>query len=344
LHEQGATIVPTALAQRLSMCVDIEAGMRITEALTRVLQAQEQFLVSSKHFRPGTHALAVQRQGDHALAITAPRRQEGDSSSQWLDASAARELTDRIKASANQLWILLLEAHERRAWIALGYASWAAYVRAEFRISRSRSYQLIDQGRVIRALRSVSTSVDISEAQARDLKPRLVEVTETVRSRLAAGAAENVAYAVEQVVKEERQRGVSHRLATRGAARRDVHLEPGFDGACSTDELSHIGHGVTSGEAESLHSRTATLSALDDAVRALANMPPVPDILSQILTHHQSLVDHLASALRWLTELNEAWSENGPPPDNVQSGASGNDEQDLWEREPSRSAATVLHE
>jgi hypothetical protein len=67
--------------------------------------------------------------------------------------------------------VLLLQAHEQRAWAALGYPSWAAYIEAEFSMSRSRSYQLIHQARVIKELEAVagvSTSVDISEAATRD--------------------------------------------------------------------------------------------------------------------------------------------------------------------------------
>jgi hypothetical protein len=327
IHEQGATIVPTALAQHLSKCVGcITPGMRITEALTRVLQAQEESLVSSRHLQHGTHPLAAQRKTDYALAIAERENPEIASSSQRLDTAAARELTDRIKASANQLWVLLLEAHERRAWIPLGYASWAAYVHAEFRISRSRSYQLLDQGRVIRALQSVSTSVDISEAQARDLKPRLVEVTEAVRSRAAAEASGSVADVVEQVVREERQRGGGHRLVTRSAARRAVRHEPQLDGAHSAEGLSREWHSDPPGEGTSRHTRTTTLSRLDSALRTLASMPPALDVLSHIRTHEQGLFDHLAPAHRWLTELVEAWGESSAPRGNAQSRSSGDDE------------------
>ena len=34
------------------------------------------------------------------------------------------------------LWDLLLKAHDRQAWKALGHKSWAAYVEAEFDMGR----------------------------------------------------------------------------------------------------------------------------------------------------------------------------------------------------------------
>lgn len=90
------------------------------------------------------------------------------------DEAEARDLTDRIKASVDKTWQLLLNAREWNAWSSLGYGTWEAYVREEFGIGRSRSYQLLDQARVVREIEAAaSTSVDITEAAARDLKAHL---------------------------------------------------------------------------------------------------------------------------------------------------------------------------
>lgn len=48
-----------------------------------------------------------------------------------LSADEARALTEKIKASAAELLPLIREAFERRADVALGYASWQAYCDAE---------------------------------------------------------------------------------------------------------------------------------------------------------------------------------------------------------------------
>lgn len=120
----------------------------------------------------------------------------------------ARSLTDSIRDAAEQVWSLLLEAHDRQAYAALGYATWADYVRDEFDMSRSRSYQMLDQGRVIRAIEHVaSTSVDITEAAARDIKPNLKVVTDAIKDKIAEEATvepERVKEIAAQVIDEER--------------------------------------------------------------------------------------------------------------------------------------------
>lgn len=125
----------------------------------------------------------------------------------------ARAITDRIKDTVEGLWSLLLEAHERGAWRALGYTTWGAYVEGEFSMSRRRSYQLIDQGVVIRELAAASGSgvnpgyttvgAGITERDARDLKRELPAVTAEIRERVEAG--EKPEAAVRAVVEEKRE-------------------------------------------------------------------------------------------------------------------------------------------
>ena len=105
----------------------------------------------------------------------------------------AQKLTDRIKAAADDLWSLLLEAHEGKAWKALGYATWEAYIGAEFDMSRGHAYRLIDQGKVVRAIEdaagtNVAKRRQITEAVAREIKPVLAEVTQEIKEKVAKGA------------------------------------------------------------------------------------------------------------------------------------------------------------
>jgi phage-related minor tail protein len=128
-----------------------------------------------------------------------------------MDKADATALTQRIRTAVDGLWDMLLEAHDRKAWKALGYKTWEAYVTAEFSMSRRHSYRLLDQGRVINAVRGAtgdlcpsgsqnqtgrghtrtlsapSASIDISEREARDLKPDLPAVTEEIKARVDAG-------------------------------------------------------------------------------------------------------------------------------------------------------------
>jgi len=48
----------------------------------------------------------------------------------------ARVLTEQIKTSVSTAWNLIAEAYTSRAWAALGYDGWDAYVTAEFGVSR----------------------------------------------------------------------------------------------------------------------------------------------------------------------------------------------------------------
>lgn len=125
-------------------------------------------------------------------------------------ADEAREITDRIKGAAESIWSLLLEAHEKKAWAALGYTTWELYVRAEFDMGRQYAYRLLDQARVIREIGAVSPSGDITltEAEARDIKPVLAEVKEALAERVAAlpePTPEAVKETVREVVTEKRE-------------------------------------------------------------------------------------------------------------------------------------------
>lgn len=50
----------------------------------------------------------------------------------------ARALTDRLRASAEETWDLVVEAYVGRAWAALGYRTWDAYCAGEFGSLRLR--------------------------------------------------------------------------------------------------------------------------------------------------------------------------------------------------------------
>lgn len=120
------------------------------------------------------------------------------------DREYAQRLTKRIKAATDEVWDLLLEAWNAKAWASLGYKSWKDYTATEFDISKSRAYQLVNQGLVIKRLREASTTVDystsyVSEREARDIAPILEEVADEVREQVAAGvpASEAVRSAVE---------------------------------------------------------------------------------------------------------------------------------------------------
>lgn len=106
-----------------------------------------------------------------------------------LDEATARALTDEVKADTAALWAKLLDLYEGRAHEALGYPSWGGYCSAEFDLSESRAYQLIDAGRVRSTIvERGELPAPRTEAVARELAPLRAEPeqmreawTETVR-------------------------------------------------------------------------------------------------------------------------------------------------------------------
>jgi hypothetical protein len=83
-----------------------------------------------------------------------------------LDAAEARSLTDELKRDAKLLWRKLLQLYEGGAHTALGYASWHTYCKAEFGFSESKSYRLLDAGRVATLIPDIG-----NESQASELAP-----------------------------------------------------------------------------------------------------------------------------------------------------------------------------
>lgn len=131
-----------------------------------------------------------------------------------LNKAQARTLTERIRKHIDAAWADITAAYEGKAWKALGYASWEAYVKAEFDMSRRRSYQLIDQGRVIREIaeatgQNVQHAAQISYRDAEKIKGDLPSVTAEIRERVEAGETPETAVArtvAEARAEKERQR------------------------------------------------------------------------------------------------------------------------------------------
>lgn len=134
----------------------------------------------------------------------------------------AQKLTNSIRTAADNLWQLIQQAHDQRAWEAMGYGSWKSYVQTEFGMSPRRSYQLLAQAEVINALEDASGprstlqrnenlltpmthaseprfTPQITEREARRIRPRLGEAREFVRQKIEDGVQPEEA--VQQAVK-----------------------------------------------------------------------------------------------------------------------------------------------
>lgn len=192
-----------------------------------------------------------------------------------MDASQARALTDRINAAAGELWRLLLEAHEREAWRALGYTSWREYAQAEFTISQRRAYQVLDQGRVIQAIADAAglptddfcTRVQIPEVDARSLKRTLPEVTSEIRERVEAGEEpSDAAQAVVETKREERK--AARRNGTPPAPEPEPDEHPEYGAPPEVDMAAELEHALE--ESRRLERLVERLGGGDDLAAELA--------------------------------------------------------------------------
>lgn len=126
-----------------------------------------------------------------------------------LNESEARELTERIRNTTNLLWVLIKRAHAGKAYTALGYTSFQEYAKAEFDISRSYAYKLLNQANVIEAIESVApegTTFTLTSGQAADIKPVLPELLATIEERTAGASPSEAGAMIEEVMREDLER------------------------------------------------------------------------------------------------------------------------------------------
>lgn len=91
-------------------------------------------------------------------------------------------LTDSIKSTATAVCLLIKRAHDERAWEALGYDSWSAYIEGEFDFSRVRSYQLLAQGKVIESINEAAgAELYLTEKEAKSIKQELGTITQKIK-------------------------------------------------------------------------------------------------------------------------------------------------------------------
>lgn len=122
-----------------------------------------------------------------------------------LDESEARDITEKIKGTTNLLYLLIKRAHAGKAYKALGYSSFEAYVNTEFNYSRSYAYKLLNQATVIEAIESVvpeGTEVYVGELTARGLKGALPELLEDIEERTAGATPEEASRLLEEAIRD----------------------------------------------------------------------------------------------------------------------------------------------
>jgi hypothetical protein len=213
-----------------------------------------------------------------------------------MSASEARDVTTRIRNGCNDLCLLVLRAHDERAWAALGYRSWNRYVRAEFELSRSRSYELLDQGLVRRALQVATDSTDVPSVSARRaafIKPVLAEVTDMIQLRLRA-KGKNSPNTIYDVVRE---------------ALETVRSKPALNVERETRQTAKVS-GKVAGTREPTTPRghSYDLETLSQAITYFAEMPPAGELIAPLSDQALRQLHSLPLAAERLTDLISHWS------------------------------------
>lgn len=129
----------------------------------------------------------------------------------------ARSITETIKSTMTATYLLVVQAHEGKAYKALGYDTWESYVNQEFDFSVSRSYQLLRMNDVIKEIENVSpegTTVKLTEAQARDIKKHLPELTEKIKEATVESTPEEASHIINDIVEEKRQQDKEDKKVT----------------------------------------------------------------------------------------------------------------------------------
>jgi hypothetical protein len=271
-HERGEIVLDPPLALVLQVHVaDVRPGLSIAQAIELVLAEQARCMASSNADEWPVRRAAPQRMSrPHVTANRLPGRVEA------LAPDAARVLTERIKAAAGHVCLLLQEAHERRAWAALGYPTWEAYVRDEFHFSRRRSYELLEQARVLTMVKQIAELPDvptISAYAAGQIKEHVDEVAQAIRLRLATSPARPPAEVVAEVVNAQRMK-VQHR------------------------QLSHRPRPTAP---------SRTVEWFLDAIQCLAEMPPARVAAASVPPGDAHRLEAIGPALRWLSEFAAEW-------------------------------------
>jgi hypothetical protein len=266
--------------------------MRIADAFDLVFAEQERAmhgtsddLHEGRSIRVTSNPRATERRPDVTCGVG-----PGGGPLPGLLPAEARRLTDRIRTARHEASVLLLEAHERRAWSALGYKTWSDYVRTELRLSHSRSYELLDHGRVLKTLAAaggMSGIPDISPYAAAQIKDRLHELVEQLTSRSAVMSEEQTQHLISETVLKLRASGVRpERMTRRGVQLRSQGLP---------------------------RSRTATpygfdVGALTEVIEYLAQLPPPKTLGSVGYPFGSDEWAAIDSAIRWLTEFGELFA------------------------------------
>lgn len=241
-----------------------------------------------------------------------------------MSESEAHQITEAIRSAATATYILLANAHERKAHKALGYETWADYVRSEFEFSPQRSYQLLDLSKSIKLIESAApegTVVKLTESQARDLKRELPRITEQVREATDGLDGEDATDVVDRIIKEtrEQQKADAEVVAEKEKKLAEAELEgyqKGIEAAADALLEADMAESMTSsaddeflevevaGESGISPAESMNLYNFVNSITGLKSLPEPDDFVSIIPdSRFDEVYDQVLEAAAWLNRL-----------------------------------------
>lgn len=248
-----------------------------------------------------------------------------------LDENQAKELTEYIRSTSNVLYVLIERAHTGKAHVALGYKSFEEYVKAEFDISRSRAYQLLNQSRVISEIEGAlpeGTAIHITEAAARDLKHALDDLVPEIRERTADMEPDMAGEVLEDMVakyREEKLRGEtelpddlddegedegSYRGNGEGTYQGDDEDDlDDLDDLDDSDLDDILAFDDDPEEVRKNYKLVYELYASLQAISSLATAPDLQKLIDIIPPERRYQVDEsLPKAVAWMSDFSDVWN------------------------------------
>lgn len=241
-----------------------------------------------------------------------------------MSESEAQEITAAIRSAATAIYILLARAHEGKAYKALGYNTWADYVREEFEISPQRSYQLLDLSKTIKLIEEATpegTKIKLTEAQSRDLKRELPRITEKIREETIDLDPDEAGEAVDRIVAEAREQQRADDKVTSEKERKlaeaeqegyqkgveaaaDALLEADMNNRMTDDADDEFIEVEVEGENNMSPTDSMNLYNFVNSMSGLQSLPE-PDDFVQIIpeTRFDDVYDQVVESAAWLNRL-----------------------------------------
>ena len=290
-NERDEGVVSRALASCVGPVVPgVVSGMSIAQAIDMVFDAQEQSM-KPPPIPQSPRGSSRRTRREPRSTVVALHRGATPTTSDSMTPAEARELTERIKRVADSVSLLLLEAQERQAWAALGHHTWERYVSKEFGLSRTRSYELLDHGRLVRTIEAVTgvcLAGTLPPYAARRLKPCMDRFVLELEARSAGRREDEMPALVRDVID-----AVAPRKVAPGRRRLGAGLTDQFNDAV----------------AEAIATRTigSEMFRADPEVvilvfEYLARMPPASSLVGQLRSGGLALPE-VERVRRWLTDL-----------------------------------------